>query len=87
MVVISVHSLVFAFTTSSCQLTQDYLLSVLLGLPSRLQEQKPWTVQRGSWQPECLITLCEAREKAPGMMRKLPQFLDSFLSGPAGLPA
>lgn len=27
---------------------------------------------------ECLLTLCEAREKAPGMMRKLPQFLDSF---------
>ena len=27
---------------------------------------------------ECLVTLCEAREKAPGMMRKLPQFLDQF---------
>ena len=27
---------------------------------------------------ECLLSLCEAREKAPGMMRKLPQFLDSF---------
>ena len=24
---------------------------------------------------ELLVTLCEAREKAPGMMRKLPQFL------------
>lgn len=23
-----------------------------------------------------MVTLCEAREKAPGMMRKLPQFLD-----------
>lgn len=27
---------------------------------------------------ECLVTLCEAREKAPGMMRKLPQFLSQF---------
>lgn len=25
---------------------------------------------------ELVVTLCEAREKAPGMMRKLPQFLD-----------
>lgn len=24
---------------------------------------------------ELLVTLCEAREKAPGMMRKLPQFI------------
>ncbi len=24
---------------------------------------------------EMLVTLCEAREKAPGMMRKLPQFI------------
>lgn len=24
---------------------------------------------------EFLVTLCEAREKAPGMMRKLPQFI------------
>ena len=27
---------------------------------------------------ELLITLCEAREKAPGMMRKLPQFIGRF---------
>ena len=27
---------------------------------------------------EFLITLCEAREKAPGMMRKLPNFLGAF---------
>ena len=27
---------------------------------------------------EFLITLCEAREKAPGMMRKLPDFLGAF---------
>jgi Importin repeat len=27
---------------------------------------------------EFLVTLCEAREKAPGMMRKLPQFVDSL---------
>ena len=25
---------------------------------------------------EFLVTLCEAREKAPGMMRKLPQFAE-----------
>ncbi len=25
---------------------------------------------------EFLVTMCEAREKAPGMMRKLPQFAD-----------
>lgn len=24
------------------------------------------------------MTLCEARERAPGMMRKLPQFLTQF---------
>ncbi|KAK9821719.1 hypothetical protein WJX81_003315 [Elliptochloris bilobata] len=27
---------------------------------------------------ELLVTLCEAREKAPGMMRKLPQFIGRF---------
>lgn len=29
---------------------------------------------------EFLVTLCEAREKAPGMMRKLPMFLDRFFT-------
>jgi len=29
---------------------------------------------------ELLITLCEARERAPGMMRKVPQFLERFFT-------
>lgn len=27
---------------------------------------------------ECLVTLCEARDKAPGMMRRLPNFVGSL---------
>lgn len=29
---------------------------------------------------EFLVTLCEARDKAPGMMRKLPGFLEQFFA-------
>ena len=29
---------------------------------------------------EFLLTLCEAREKAPGMMRKLPQYISQLFS-------
>ena len=29
---------------------------------------------------EFLVTLCEARERAPGMMRKLPQYISQLFS-------
>ena len=29
---------------------------------------------------EFLVCLCEAREKAPGMMRKLPQYISTLFS-------
>lgn len=43
-----------------------------------MQVAEASTLESGSRQlaVELVVTLCEAREKAPGMMRKLPQFLD-----------
>jgi hypothetical protein len=50
------------------------LLLLLLQIATASQLEPPTR----SLAAECLVTLCEARDKAPGMVRRLPNFVGSL---------
>lgn len=56
------------FNVGSC-----VLLTCMCGL-KQVAAANPLEESTRQLAAECLVTLCEAREKAPGMMRKLNEF-------------